>query len=101
MAHYASGKRALALCDRCGFPYKLKTLRELIVNDERTNLLVCTECWEVDHPQNKLGKYRVEDFQAIRNPRPDHRELAEGRALVFQVPEATVITRLSGITVTV
>jgi len=76
---FASGKRALALCDRCGQEYKLKTLRELTINENKTNLLVCPECWEPDHPQNKLGRVKVLDPQALRDPRPDAAELVESR----------------------
>lgn len=35
------------------------------------NLLVCETCWDLDHPQNWLGRVRVDDPQALRNPRPD------------------------------
>ena len=68
---YAVGKRALAICDRCGLTYKLKQLRKLTVNDALTNTKVCPECWEPDHPQNLLGKFPVVDPQALREPRPD------------------------------
>lgn len=68
---YAVGKKALGVCDRCGFEYKLKQLKELIVNENKTNVLVCPDCWETDHPQNKLGKYLVVDAEGLRNPRPD------------------------------
>ena len=101
MARYASGRKALAICDRCGFSYKLRELKELTINDAKTNLLVCPECWETDHPQNRLGKIRVEDFQAIRNPRPDHKELGAVRALRFQLPQAVVIGSVGGVSVSV
>lgn len=71
MKRYAAGKHADAICDRCGFEYPLHKLKELVVNERATNLRVCPECWEGDHPQNKLGKYIVDDPQALRNPRPD------------------------------
>lgn len=71
-SRFAAGKKAIAVCDRCGFQYKLKELKPLVVNDNNTNLLVCKECWEIDHPQNDLGKYIVNDPQALRNPRPDY-----------------------------
>lgn len=77
---FASGKYALGLCDRCGFRCKLTTLKALTINDSLTNLLVCSECWEADHPQWKVGKYPVYDPQALRNPRPDP-ALAASRAL--------------------
>lgn len=68
---FASGKKAIAECDRCGFRYKLKELRSLVIKTKNVNLLVCRNCWEPDQPQLSLGLYPVNDPQAIRNPRPD------------------------------
>jgi hypothetical protein len=72
---FTAGKRALGICDRCGWEYKLKQLKLLTVNESITNIKVCPQCWEPDHPQNKLGKYPVDDPQAIRDPRPDPGEI--------------------------
>jgi hypothetical protein len=71
MAQYAAEKLARGLCDRCGFEYELKTLRYLTIRTKKTNLRVCEECWEPDHPQNKQGLVPVYDPQALENPRPD------------------------------
>lgn len=68
---FASGKRAIASCDRCGFQYKLKELKSLVIKTKNVNLLVCPTCWEPDQPQLQLGMYPVDDPQALRNPRPD------------------------------
>lgn len=68
---YASGKKAIALCDVCGQQYKLKQLRRLTIKTKNTNILACPECWNEDHPQLQLGMYPVDDPQALRNPRPD------------------------------
>lgn len=68
---YASGKWAISQCDRCGFRYKLKQLRRLVIKTKNVNILVCPSCWEPDQPQLQLGMYPVDDPQAIRNPRPD------------------------------
>ena len=68
---FASGKKAIAECDRCGFRYKLKELKQLVIKTKNVNLLVCKTCWEPDQPQLQLGMYPVNDPQAIRNPRPD------------------------------
>lgn len=68
---YASGKIAIAMCDICGFRYRLRDLKELIVKTKRINMLVCRECWSPDHPQLQLGMYPVDDPQALRNPRRD------------------------------
>jgi hypothetical protein len=68
---FASGKYAIAMCDRCGQQYKLKTLKKLTIKQKQVNILVCHECWEPDQPQLSLGLYPVDDPQALRNPRPD------------------------------
>lgn len=68
---FASGKWAIAECDRCGQRYKLRQLKEEIIKTKRYQLLVCQECWDPDHPQLQLGMYPVEDPQAVRNPRRD------------------------------
>ena len=68
---YASGKNAIAECDRCGQRFKLKILKTEILKTKQYNLLVCPPCWDPDHPQLQLGMYPVDDPQALRNPRTD------------------------------
>jgi hypothetical protein len=68
---FASGKHAIAECDRCGFRYKLKDLKKLIIKTKQVSIKVCTTCWEPDQPQLQLGMYPVDDPQALREPRPD------------------------------
>ena len=68
---FASGKWAIAICDRCGQQFKLKTLKTEIIKTKQYNLLVCDSCWDPDHPQLQLGMYPVNDPQALRNPRRD------------------------------
>ncbi len=75
---FASGKFAIAQCDRCNFRYKLKQLRNLIIKTKNVNILVCPECWEPDQPQLSLGLYPVNDPQAVRNPRPDSSYVVAG-----------------------
>jgi hypothetical protein len=75
---FSSGKYAIAECDRCGFRYKLKQLKALVIKTKQVNILVCPECWEEDHPQLQLGMYPVNDPQAVRNPRPDTSYYAPG-----------------------
>ena len=75
---FASGKNAISQCDRCGWRYKLKDLRPLVIKTKNVNILVCQECWEPDQPQLSLGLYPVDDPQAIRNPRPDTTYYAPG-----------------------
>ena len=75
---YASNKIAIAICDRCGFRFRLRELRTLIIKTKQVNLLVCKECWEPDQPQLQLGMYPVDDPQALRNPRPDNTYVQSG-----------------------
>jgi len=69
---FASGKWAIAQCDRCNFRYKLKELKRLVIKTKNVNILVCPTCWEPDQPQLQLGMYPVDDPQALRDPRPDN-----------------------------
>lgn len=68
---FASGKNSIAMCDRCGFQYKLTSLRKEIQKTKLYNLLVCPTCWDPDQPQLLLGMFPVDDPQAVRNPRRD------------------------------
>jgi hypothetical protein len=68
---FASGRHAIAECDRCGFRYKLKELKKLTIKTKQVSIKVCKTCWEQDHPQLQLGMYPVDDPQALREPRPD------------------------------
>ena len=68
---FASGKWAISECDRCGFRYKLKDLRKLTIKTKLVSIKVCPSCFELDQPQLSLGLYPVQDFQSVREPRPD------------------------------
>lgn len=68
---FASGKKAIAECDRCSFRFKLKDLKKLIIKTKQVSIKVCSQCWEPDQPQLQLGMYPVDDPQALREPRPD------------------------------
>jgi hypothetical protein len=96
---FASSKRAIAECDICGFRYKLKQLKELIVKDTPTQILACMECWNPSHPQLKLGTFPVEDPQAIRNPRPDFTGYPQSRAQVRPLFGFATVPRLGVINV--
>lgn len=80
---FASGNKALAICDVCGFAYKLRDLRDLIIKGKDTNIKACPECWNPDQPQLHLGEFPVDDPQAVRNPRPDFNEYPQERALIL------------------
>lgn len=75
---FASGKWAIAECDRCGQRYKLKELRTEVVKTKPFKIKVCRSCWNPDQPQLQLGMYPVNDPQAIREPRPDVSYYASG-----------------------
>jgi hypothetical protein len=75
---FASGKIAIAECDRCGQRFLLKTLKKEIIKGKNYDLLVCPECWDPDHPQLHLGEFPVDDPQALRNPRRDTTYVTSG-----------------------
>lgn len=75
---FAQGRRAIAICDRCGFQFQLKELKELVIKTKQVNIKVCKECWEPDQPQLQLGMFPVDDPQGLRNPRPDSSYLQSG-----------------------
>jgi hypothetical protein len=75
---FASGKRAIAMCDRCGEQYQLKKLKTEIIKTKRYQILVCPECWDPDQPQLQLGMFPVDDPQALRNPRRDTTYVTSG-----------------------
>lgn len=79
---YASTRFALGICDVCGFQYKLNTLKDVIEKGRVTGIKACTTCWDPDHPQLKLGEFRVDDPQALRDPRPDSSEKDASRELI-------------------
>lgn len=68
---FASGKYAIAECDRCAQRYKLKELRIQVLKTKPYRVKVCVSCFDTDHPQLQLGMYPVNDPQAVREPRPD------------------------------
>lgn len=75
---FASGKKAIAECDRCGQQYQLKKLRTEVIKTKKYELLVCPECWDPDQPQLLLGMFPVDDPQALRNPRRDTTYVTSG-----------------------
>jgi hypothetical protein len=90
---YASGKWAIAECDRCGQQYKLKELKKQVLKTKLYNIKVCPSCWDPDQPQLQLGMYPVSDPQAIREPRPDTTYYSSGlTGLQTQVGSSTALT---------
>lgn len=88
---FASGKHAIAECDRCGQRFKLKVLKTEIIKTKKYDLLVCPECWDPDHPQLQLGMWPVDDPQALRNPRPDRSYVLSGTSGLQISPTGTGI----------
>jgi hypothetical protein len=84
---FASGKYAIAECDRCSFRYKLKELRTETVKTKPFKIKVCKSCWNPDQPQLQLGMYPVNDPQAVREPRPDISYKVSGQSTIGY-PEA-------------
>ena len=75
---FTSGKRAIAMCDRCGQQFLLKRLKTEVIKQRKYDLLVCPECWDPDQPQLMLGTFPVDDPQAVRNPRRDTTYVVSG-----------------------
>jgi len=75
----ASNRRALAICDTCGFRYPHRVMK---LNSY--GMLICPTDYEgafdlKNHPQNRVPNVR--DNPAIRNPRP---ELNNDRNIAWQ-----------------
>jgi surface protein len=87
---FASGKFAVGFCDRCNFRFKLTKLSPQVVKGVQTNILVCPECLDQDHPQLFLGTVPIFDPQALRNPRPDPSLLASRGAPLAIVIDTTL-----------
>ena len=83
---FASGKYAIAQCDRCDQRFKLKVLKREIIKTKNYDLLVCPACWDPDQPQLQLGMFPVDDPQALRNPRPDRSYVLSGTSGLQIVP---------------
>ena len=62
---YATGKRSLAICDRCGQRYRYLQLRK-----EWTGFKTCPDCFEPKHPQLEPSRPPFEP-QVLFEPRPD------------------------------
>ena len=89
---FASGKNAIAQCDRCDFRFKLTQLRKEVIKTKTYNLLVCPVCWDPDQPQLQLGMFPVDDPQGLRNPRPDRSYTQSGNT-GLQIVDTTATTQ--------
>lgn len=70
-SQFASGKKSIGFCDRCGRKVPYKELKPQVVNQIITDIRVCNPCMDKDHPQWRIGRVRITDPQALRNTRPD------------------------------
>ena len=86
---FASGKYAIAECDRCGQRYKLSELRTQTLKTKPYRVKVCKPCWDPDQPQLQLGMYPVNDPQAVREPRPDVSYYSSGNTGLYINPNSS------------
>ncbi len=86
-SRYASAKNSIAECDICGFRYKLRELKRLVVKNIETDIKACPECWNPGQPQLMLGTFPINDPQAVRDPRPDFAGYPESRAYLQPATE--------------
>ncbi len=79
-ADYLKLGSANAICDTCGFKYKLSELRL-----DWRGLMLCERCWEPRHPQEFLRGVPDKPSEGVENPRPDSTP-------VFFAPVTTIST---------
>ena len=79
MSNFSASTKTLAICDVCGFQYKLRELKKLVVNNVVVGIKACPECWNPDQPQYRIGQIVIQDSEAVRDPRPDSAELVASR----------------------
>lgn len=68
------------ICDRCSFRFNLSGLLWETERGRRTGLRVCPKCFDEEHPQEDTYLLRIDDKQAVRDPRPQ-RDLTAAREL--------------------
>jgi hypothetical protein len=60
---FASGQKAIAECDVCGFQYRLRELRPLVVKMVVTGIKACPEC--TGYPQSRARIQPVDPLFAF------------------------------------
>lgn len=60
---YAQGRYVQTACGKCGFPYPRMSL---VRDGDSEGLLVCRECYDPEHPQERPKPFR--DPIALRGP---------------------------------
>lgn len=68
---YSSGKNAFGICDRTGLRYPLHDLVWEIKRGIRTGSRIGRDVVDPDHPQNFIGRVKINDPQSLKNARPD------------------------------
>tara|TARA_R100001086_G_scaffold90512_2_gene44649 strand:+ start:3463 stop:3777 length:315 start_codon:yes stop_codon:yes gene_type:complete len=86
---YAKSTKALGICDRCGFTYKLNELKYEVQNETRNGLRVCHNCFDPDQPQFKVGRLNTADPMALFDPRTDSGEKASTQYYGFNPVNST------------
>ena len=93
------GKYAYGICDKTGFRYKLNELVSEVRNGIKTGLRVGKDVADPDHPQNFIGRVKINDPQSIMNARPDRVE-PQAISLLGNNPFRTGAPGSSSVTVT-
>ena len=88
---YAKGSKALGLCDRCGFTYKLAELKYEVQDQVRNGLRVCSVCFDPDQPQYDVNDISTIDPQALYDARVDTGEQASTTYFGFDPVTSTGI----------
>lgn len=63
---YSAGTHAKGQCRRCG---QKRDLSDLVLDGRFPNMLVCTSCRDIQHPQEK--PIDATDPQILKRPAPD------------------------------
>ena len=71
---YAAGKKAIGICDRCGFTYKLKDLKYEVQDQKKTGSRICPSCIDPDQPQYRVKKSKSKVNQAGNYTKPTMRK---------------------------
>ena len=78
---YSSGKHAYGICDRTGCRYPVRELVFEIQNGVKTGLKIGYDVVDPDHPQNFLGRVKIDENQSVLDARPDRTEPLTERIL--------------------
>jgi hypothetical protein len=68
---WASNRKALAICDRCGLTVPNRTLINQVIDRKPSGIMVCRKCNDIDQEQLQLGTVKADDAIALRITRPD------------------------------